>query len=454
MERKSYQMDMSDGPLTRKMLFFSIPLMLSGILQLVFNAINTIVVGKYVGSEALAAVGSTSSLIFLLTSLFLGLSVGSTVLTANFFGSKNERDISETVHTSMAMGLVCGIGLMFVGILGARPLLTLMGTPTDILDLAVLYMRVYFIGMPAILTYNLGSAVLRAVGDTRRPLYYLLLSGVINVLLNLLFVIALHMSVAGSALATACSQTLSALLVGLLLKKSEGPLQLQIRKIRISRQKLLGMLRIGLPAGVQGILFSLSNVLIQSSINSFGSVAIAGSTAAANIEGFVTTSMNAFHQTTVSFTGQNYGARNYRRILRILLLALGFNVIVGLTLGSGAYLFSHPLLGIYQSNDQAISFGAERMLYTCIPYFLLGLADVFVGLMRGLGYSMVPMMVSLVGICGLRIVWLFTIFPLQPTWAILFISYPITWALTALAQFVCSIAILRRVKRQMTAAKQ
>lgn len=316
MKRKNYDIDMCNGPLVGKMLLFAVTLMLSGILQILFNAVDTVVVGNYVGYEALAAVGSTSSLIFLLTVLFLGLSVGTNVLVARYCGLGNSKDLSETVYTSVAVSLICGVGLTSVGVLGARPFPTLMGTPANILNLSVLYMRVYFLDMPAMLTYNLGAAVLCAVGDTRRPLYFLIFSGGINVLLNLLFVLALRWSVAGSALAPSVRRPFPPSWSFLVLIRTEGPMRLRIPELRVSRQKPLGMLRIGIPAGIQGIVFSLSNVLIQSSINSFGSVVVAGSTAAANIEGFVTTSMNAFHQTTVSFPDQNYGAHKYSRIVR------------------------------------------------------------------------------------------------------------------------------------------
>lgn len=430
---KSYEIDMCNGPLLGKILLFAIPLMLSGILQLLFNAADIIVVGRFVGHEALAAVGSTSSLINLLVNVFIGLSVGTNVLVANYYGAKKYGHVSETVHTSVLTSLICGCALILIGIFLAGPLLTLMGTPDDVLGQATLYMRIYFVGMPVIMLYNFGSAILRAIGDTQRPLYFLLIAGIINVLLNLFFVTQLHMGVAGVALATVLSQAVSAGLVVRTLIKSDGCFQLELSKLKIHPDRLRQMIRIGLPAGMQGAIFSISNVLIQSSINSFGSVAMAGSTAASNIEGFVYTSMNALHQTALSFTSQNYGAGKMDRINRILLLCLGCVTAVGLVMGNGAYFFGRQLLGIYSSDPEVISYGLVRMFYICVPYFLCGVMDVMVGVLRGLGYSIMPMLVSLTGACGLRILWILTVFQWSRSLETLFLSYAISWALTALA---------------------
>ena len=291
--RKSYEMDMCNGPLLGKILIFAVPLMLSGILQLLFNAADIIVVGRFSGSHALAAVGSTSALINLLVNVFIGLSVGTNVLIAQYYGAKDRKNISETVHTSVLISLI----LVFVGVALAKPILKLMGTPDDVLNQAVLYIRIYFLGMPVTMLYNFGAAILRAIGDTKRPLYFLSIAGVVNVVLNLIFVIAFDMGVAGVALATVISQVISAALVVRCLVCMDGICRLNLKKLHIHRDKLMRMVQIGLPAGMQGAIFSLSNVLIQSSVNSFGSVAMAGNTAAANIEGFVYNSMNAVHQT-------------------------------------------------------------------------------------------------------------------------------------------------------------
>ena len=446
--KKSYEMDMCNGPLVGKILLFAFPLMLSSVLQLLFNAADIVVVGRFTGAEALAAVGATSALINLLVNVFMGLSIGTNVLTAQGYGARNEKGVQDTVHTSIMLSLVCGVLLIFIGVFLAAPLLELMGTPDNVLGHAALYMRIYFIGMPALLVYNFGAAILRAVGDTRRPLYYLLFSGIINVILNLIFVIIFKMGVAGVATATVVSETISAGLVLRCLMKSEGMFQLHMGKLRIKKQKALQIVRIGLPAGLQGAIFSISNVLIQSSINSFGSVAMAGNTAAGNLEGFVYTSMNAVYQTNLSFTSQNMGAGNWKRMKKILGICLVFVSVVGLVMGRGFVFFGHQLLGIYSSDPEVIQYGINRMQVICGTYLLCGLMDVLVGSMRGMGYSFVPMIVSLVGACGLRILWIFTVFQWHRSLFVLYLSYPITWILTALAHTVCWYKIIHKRERQ------
>lgn len=448
-KEKSYEIDMCNGPLLGKILVFAIPLMLSGILQLLFNAADIIVVGRFVGPQALAAVGSTSSLINLLINVFIGLSIGSNVLVANYYGAKKEDDVIETVHTSILVSFICGTALIFIGLFLSAPMLSLMGTPDDVLSQATLYMRIYFVGMPVIMLYNFGAAILRAVGDTKRPLYYLLLAGIVNVVLNLFFVIVLHMGVAGVALATVLSQIISAGLIIRALMKHEGFLRLHLKKLKIHPHKLKRMIYIGLPAGMQGAIFSISNVLIQSSINSFGSIAMAGSTASSNIEGFVYNSMNAVYQTSLSFTSQNYGAGKMDRVTKILLLCEGFVIVVGLVLGNGAYFFGRQLLGIYTSDPQVISYGLIRMAYICVPYCLCGMMDVLVGSMRGMGYSIVPMLVSLAGACGLRILWIFTVFQWFRSLDILYLSYPVSWAITIAAHLICFLVIRKKVMERM-----
>lgn len=451
--KKSFEMDMCNGPLLGKILLFAIPLMLSGILQLLFNAADIIVVGRFVGHQALAAVGSTSSLINLLVNVFIGLSVGTNVLVANYYGAKKEDLVSQTVHTSVLTSLICGTLLIVIGVLLAGPLLSLMGTPDDVLNQAALYMRIYFAGMPVILLYNFGAAILRAIGDTRRPLYFLLIAGVINVLLNLLFVTRFHLGVAGVALATVLSQAVSAGLIVYTLVKSEGCFHLDLRRLRIYPARLRQMIRIGLPAGMQGAIFSISNVLIQSSINSFGSVAMAGSTAASNIEGFVYTSMNSLHQTALSFTSQNYGAGKTDRINRILFTCLGCVTVVGLVMGNLAYFFGSQLLGIYSSDPEVIAYGLIRMSLICVPYFICGIMDVMVGSLRGLGYSIMPMLVSLTGACGLRILWIFTVFQWSRSLETLFISYPVSWVITAAVHMLCYIFAIRKWKAAVAAQR-
>ncbi len=442
---KKYEIDMCNGPLLGKILIFYIPLMLSGILQLLFNAADIVVVGRFAGNEALAAVGSTSSLTNLIVNLFIGLSVGANVLVARYYGANQKDELKEMVQTTVATALVSGILLIFAGFFISRPALAWMGTPEDVIKHSVLYMRIYFVGMPFMMVYNFGSAVLRAVGDTKRPLYYLLIAGVVNVVLNLIFVIAFSMGVAGVAAATVASQAISAVLVVRCLIQSDSVYRLEMKGIRIAPDKLIKMVQIGIPAGMQGALFSISNVLIQSSVNSFGSVAMAGNTAASNIEGFVYTAMNALHQATISFCGQNYGAMKYKRIGKVLLICEGMVIIVGAVMGNAAYLLAGVLLQIYSPDQEVIQYGILRMNFICVTYFLCGMMDVIVGALRGMGYAIMPMLVSLTGACLFRVVWIYTIFQSYRTLECLYISYPISWALTFLVHLVCFGVVYRKL---------
>lgn len=442
--KKSYEIDMCNGPLLGKLLLFALPLMLSGILQLFFNAADIVVVGRFSGSHALAAVGATSALINLLVNLFIGLSIGTNVLTAQYYGAKDKEGIHQTVHTSVLVSIIGGLILIVVGVLLAKPLLELMATPEEVLGQATLYMRIYFCGMPGMMLYNFGAAILRAIGDTRRPLYFLLTAGVLNILLNMFFVIVFHMGVAGVALATIISQALSAVLVVRCLMQMDGMCRLFLRQLRIYPDKLVRIVKIGLPAGLQGAVFSISNVLIQSSVNSFGAIAMAGNTAASNLEGFVYTSMNAVYQTALSFTSQNIGAGKYSRIGQILRRCVAIVTVVGLTLGGMMVLFSHPLLGIYSTDADVIAYGTRRLLIICLPYFLCGIMDTMVGMLRGMNYSVLPMIVSLAGACGLRILWIFTVFRINHSLFTLYISYPITWAITASVHFCCYLWVRKK----------
>ena len=446
--KKSYEIDMCDGPLLSKILLFSVPLMMSGILQLLFNAADIIVVGRFAGSSALAAVGSTSSLINLLINVFVGLSVGVNVLVAKYYGGQREKDMSETVHTAVLTSLLSGLLLVILGGIAARPLLHLMGTPDDVLDQAVLYMRIYFLGMPVLMVYNFGAAILRAIGDTRRPLYFLFMVGVVNVALNLFFVIGLGMGVDGVGWATVISEHVSALLVLKSLMEAPGALKLNLKELRIHPKKLKRIVKIGLPAGMQGAIFSISNVLIQSSVNSFGSIAMAGNTASANIEGFVYTAMNAVYQTNLSFTSQNLGGRKYSRINRIMYICLAVVTVVGITLGITAVLAGDLLLGIYSSDAQVLRYGMLRLEIICGTYFLCGIMDCMVGSLRGLGYSVIPMFVSLTGACGFRVLWVFTVFAAYRSLDVLYLSYPVSWAITAIAHMITFRKIRRKIPRQ------
>lgn len=446
--KKSYEMDMCNGPILSKVLVYAFPLMLSGVLQLLFNAADVIIVGRFAGSQSLAAVGSTTALINLLVNVFLGLSVGVNVLVAQYYGAKKDEDVNETIHTAIAVSLVSGVFLIFVGLVAARPLLELMGTPSDVIEKSTIYMQIYFAGMPVVMLYNFGSAVLRAIGDTKRPLYFLTVAGVVNVALNIFFVTQLHMDVAGVALATVLSQIISAGLVVRCLMKSEGCLKLQLNKLKINVYKLKRIVKVGLPAGMQGAIFSISNVLIQSSVNSFGSIAMAGNTASSNIEGFIYTAMNALYQTNLSFTSQNYGGRKFSRLNRITLTCLGVVMVVGLTLGLSAYAAGEFLLGIYSSDPEVVQYGMNRMAVFGSTYFIGGMMDVMVGSLRGIGYSILPMCVSLIGVCAMRILWIYTVFQWSHSLRTLYISYPITWIITVTVHIICFLIVRKKLPKE------
>lgn len=448
-KKNKYEIDMCSGALLPKILLFTLPLMLSGILQLLFNAADIVVVGRFAGNEALAAVGSCGSLINLIVNVFIGLSVGANVMVARFYGAGQKKELEEMIHTAIATALVSGVILIFLGVFVARPALTWMATPEDVIEHSVLYMRIYFVGMPVMMLYNFGSAILRAVGDTKRPLYYLLFAGVINVVLNLIFVICFHMGVAGVACATVISQAVSALLVLRCLVQYDGELKLNLKRLRIVPDKLLKMIRIGLPAGVQGAFFSISNMLIQSSINSFGSTVMAGNTAAGNIEGFVYTAMNALHQTAISFSGQNFGAKKYKRIAKVVVICELCVVVIGLVMGNLVYIFGEIFLQLYSTDPEVIKYGMLRMSIICTTYCLCGMMDVMVGALRGIGRSVMPMLVTLTGVCAFRVVWIFTIFTAHHSLEVLYVSYPISWAVTFLVHTACFVFVYRRTMKSV-----
>lgn len=443
---------MIHGPLLGKILLFTLPLMASSILQLLFNAADIIVVGRYAGSDALAAVGSTGALINLLTNMFIGFSVGANVLVARYYGAGKPDEVSETVHTSVMLSIIGGVLLAVIGIIFASPLLELMGTPENVLPLAALYVRIYFAGMPVILLYNYGSAILRAIGDTKRPLYYLAIAGVLNIILNLILVIVFEMSVAGVALATIISQTLSAVLVIRCLMHTEGGCHLDLHQLKIHTNKLWKILQLGLPAGLQGSIFSLSNVLIQSSVNSFGAIAMAGNSAAANIEGFTYVAMNSFYQAAITFVSQNMGAMEFKRIRKIAWQCLACVTVTGALLGNLSFFFGHQLLGIYSDEAEVIRYGIYRLEVIGTTYFLCGIMDVCVGCLRGIGYSFLPMVVSLLGACGFRILWIFTVFKGHHDLHTLYISYPISWAITASVHMICFLILYRRMVKKSRVA--
>lgn len=442
---------MTTGPILGKAIRYTVPIILTGVLQLLFNAADLVVVGRFCGSVSVGAVGATSSLINLLVNLFMGISVGAGVVMAQALGAGRDNDVHRAVHTAIPTALIGGVILTVIGVLFAEDFLSLMETPEDVIELSAVYVRIYFCGITSSLVYNFGAAILRAAGETKKPLYYLTASGILNVLLNCFFVVVFDMDVAGVALATAVSQTLSAVLVLFELCRRRDCCKLEFKKLRIHKKSLAGMLKVGVPAGIQSSIFSISNVLIQSSVNSFGSVVVSGCAAASNIEGFVYIIMNSFYQTALNFTGQNYGAGEYRRIGKIMRMCLLSVTVVGLTAGILVNIFAKPLLSIYITDSaEAIGYGITKLTYVCLPHFLCGCMEVMTGLIRGMGVSLAPMFVSIAGVCGIRITWLFTIFriPRFHTLESLFISYPISWIVTFLVHSVVFFVLYRRLKRE------
>lgn len=433
----SREMDMVNGPLLPKIVRFIIPLIFTGVLQLLYNAADVVVVGRFEGHQALAAVGATGALINLILNVFMGLAVGASVAVAQDYGAGDTKGVYKVVHTSILVSIFGGLIVAVIGICFSGTFLEWMGTPEDVLPLASAYLMVYFMGAPGSLIYNFGASILRSVGDTKRPLYMLAISGLVNVILNMFFVIVCRLGVVGVALATIISQYLSMTMVVIYLTRIDSCCRLNLKEMRIYRDKLNRIVRVGLPAGIQGSVFSISNVVIQSSINSFGSLVMSGSTAAGNIEGFVYMAMNSVYQASLTFTGQNIGAKKYGRIHRVTFTCAGIVTVIGLVMGVSAYIFAEPLLGIYLPNDpEAIPYGVIRMSYVALPYFLCGLMEVFTGSQRGMGMSLTPMITSLVGSCLFRIVWIMTIFHAYRTLPALFISYPISWILTTLAHMI------------------
>ncbi|MBQ6906312.1 MAG: MATE family efflux transporter [Clostridia bacterium] len=449
--KKTNEIDMTEGPLFRKIVAFSLPLMLSGVLQLLFNAADTVVVGRWGTETALAAVGSTGSLINLIVNMLIGLSVGTSVSTAYFFGANREKDVSETIHTSVVISLLGGIIFGLIGVFFSNTFLGWMDTPENVIEQASLYMKIYFLGLPASMVYNFCAAILRAVGDTKRPLVYLTVAGIINVVLNFILVYFFNMDVAGVAIATVVSQLVSAVLVVRCLIFRDDCCKLVIRSMKIHKDKLLRILRIGIPAGLQGTVFSLSNVLIQSSVNSFGDVVMSANTAASNIEGFIYIAMNSLYHASLTFTGQNVGAKKYHRISKVFLSCMLYVIVIGLVLGNLAFLFGPELISIYKPNaPEVIEWGMKRLGIIAVTYFLCGMMEVFVGSLRGMGASMIPMIVSTLGACGIRILWIETIFAHIGTIESLYWSYPISWIITSVAHLICYLIIKRNLIKRNT----
>ena len=445
MKKNKYEIDMCNGTIMDKLISFSVPLILSGILQLLFNAVDIIVVGRFSGSQALAAVGSTTALINIFTNLFIGISLGANVLAARFYAAQKDKEMSETVHTAIMLALISGVVMLFVGIFFARGALELMGTPDDVIGQSTLYMRIYFAGMPFFMLYNYGAAILRAVGDTKRPLLFLIVSGVVNACLNLFLVIAFHLGVAGVAIATVTAQGISCALVLRCLQRSQASYQLRFRDLKIRGCYVQQIFQVGLPAGIQSTVINFSNALLQSSVNSFGSIAMAGYTAANNLFGFLYVSTNSITQACMSFTSQNYGVGKWKRMDRVLFDCIILSVAVMLILGGGMYFFGPEILKIYTTNPRVISCGMEVLTYTTRTYFLCGIMDLLPGALRGMGYSSVPMILSIIGTVGTRIVWIFGIFPNHRSLDILFISYPVSWMITIVLQVICFYFVRRKV---------
>lgn len=435
---------MCNGLIMDKLISFSLPLMLSSILQLMFNAVDIIVVGRFSGSQALAAVGSTTALINIFTNLFIGISLGANVLAARYYAAGRDKEMSETVHTAITLALISGVVMAFVGLIFAKDALELMGTPEDVIRLSTLYMRIYFLGMPFFMLYNYGAAILRAVGDTKRPLIFLIISGCANAVLNMTLVIIFHLGVAGVAIGTVISQMISCVLVLRCLYRSEGSYQLRFSKLSIKSAYLKPIFQVGIPAGIQSMVINFSNALLQSSVNSFGSTAMAGYTAANNVLGFLYVSVNAITQACMSFTSQNYGVGKYKRMDRVLFDCLILTVGVAGVLGGGAYLFGAQIMRIYTQDPEVIACGLEILAITTVPYFLCGIMDLFPGALRGMGYSAVPMILSVIGTVGTRIFWIFAAFPQHRSLYFLFISYPGSWAATIIMQVICFYFVRKR----------
>lgn len=444
MKNNKYEIDMCNGSIMDKLISFSLPLMLSSILQLMFNAVDIIVVGRFSGSQALAAVGSTTALINIFTNLFIGISLGANVLAARYYAAGRNKEMSETVHTAITLALISGVIMAFVGLIFAKGALELMGTPEDVIRLSTLYMRIYFLGMPFFMLYNYGAAILRAVGDTKRPLIFLIISGCANAVLNMTLVIIFHLGVAGVAIGTVISQMISCVLVLRCLYRSEGSYQLRFSKLSIKSAYLKPIFQVGIPAGIQSMVINFSNALLQSSVNSFGSTAMAGYTAANNVLGFLYVSVNAITQACMSFTSQNYGVGKYKRMDRVLFDCLILTVGVAGVLGGGAYLFGAQIMRIYTQDPEVIACGLEILAITTVPYFLCGIMDLFPGALRGMGYSAVPMILSVIGTVGTRIFWIFVAFPQHRSLYFLFISYPGSWAATIVMQVICFYFVRKR----------
>lgn len=450
---KGYEINFTQGKIMKPLLLFAVPLMLSGMLQLFYNATATVVVGRFSGSESLAAVGSTGSLINLLTNIFLGLSVGANVLISKRFGMNDKILLERAVHTTVLLSLIGGVIFGVIGIIFVEPILVIMGTPAEVLPKAALYMKVYFLGMPAVAVYNFGSAILRAVGDTKRPLFFLVISSSINIMLSLLFVVRFKLDVAGAGLSVVAAQTFSSVMIIVCLVRSKSTYKLVLKNLRICKKEFVQILKVGLPAGIQSSLFSLSTVIIQSSINSFGGVAMAGNSAGTNIEGFAYIAMNSIYHTSLTYSAQNHSVKDFDRIKKGAFYCVGLVAAAGLVLGNVVVFFSEQLMGIYSSDPQVIQIGMGRLAVICSLYFLCGIMEVGAGLLRGLSYSIMPMFITLIGACGLRIVWIYTVLVHHRSLNTIYLVYPVSWGLTALALLTSYVIVFKKLVKRYKADK-
>ena len=450
MEKNKFEIDMCNGPIMSKLISFSVPLILSGMLQLMFNAVDIIVVGQFSGSTSLAAVGSTTALINVFVNLFMGISLGANVVSARCYAMGRREEMSKTVHTAITIALVSGIIMAVIGVIFAKGALLLRGTPENVINLSTLYMRIYFLGMPFFMLYNYGAAILRAVGDTKRPLIFLVISGCINAGINMLLVIVFDMGVAGVAIGTVISQFVSCALVINCLYRTKSSYQLRFSKLKIEKDYMIQIFQVGVPAGIQSTVINFSNALLQSSVNSFGSVAMAGYTAANNVLGFLYVSVNSITQACMSFTSQNYAVGKHKRMDRVLIDCIVLSISVALILGGGAYLFGTYILNIYTSDADVIKCGLEILSITTVPYFFCGIMDLFPGALRGMGYSTIPMILSIIGTVGIRILWIFVFFPMHRSLYFLFISYPGSWIATIVMQVICYMLVRKKIASQGT----
>ncbi len=444
---KNYEMDLTHGPLLKKIILFSLPLMFTSMLQLLYNAADVVVVGAFAGDQSLAAVGSTGSITNLIVNLFMGMATGTGVIVAQSIGARDRERLYKTVHTSMLVSVILGVFISIFGVLSSHFVLTLMKSPPDVIDKATLYMRIYFLGTPALMVYNFGAAIIRSAGDTKRPLIILGLSGIVNVVLNLIFVIIFHMDVAGVAIATIISQYLSAIAIVLKLMHDDADYKLFLSDLKIYKQELLGVLKYGVPMGLQNSMFSLSNVIIQSSINSFGTFVVAGNAAESSINAFVLAACDSGAQAAITFSGQNAGAKKFDRVKKSMVLCVLLTSVLGLVVGMIAFIFKVPLLSLYTDTPESIAAGVEKMNILCPIYFTCGIMHTIGNTVRGMGKSVMPMITTMFFVCIFRILWILTILPVYNTPSSIYISYPISWVLAIVAHFIYFLFVFHRQKK-------